>query len=104
MFVAWQIAANPDQTESQFALSLNSLVDEHNTPVYSRRVVAPAPAAATATTAESPASSKLQAPEPGLVRINESFSVRHIDDRFGRKFTETRRSVTDNDAKPFETL
>ncbi len=40
----------------------------------------------------------------GRIKINESYSVRHVDDKFGRKFTELRRAITDDDKRPFATL
>jgi hypothetical protein len=39
----------------------------------------------------------------GSVVINENFSIRLIDDFFGRRMTELRRSFTNNDTEPFET-
>jgi hypothetical protein len=35
------------------------------------------------------------------VYINDTFSIRSDEDKFGRKITDTRKLYTDNDTKPF---
>lgn len=39
-----------------------------------------------------------------FVVVNDQTSVRSADDRFGRKITELRQSLTQNDSRPFETI
>lgn len=40
---------------------------------------------------------------PWSISVNETFSIRADDDKFGRRMTDLRRSMTNNDKEPFET-
>eukprot|EP01034_Spumella_vulgaris_P022862 gene22862-29039_t len=96
----YDLAASSDQSESQYSLQLTPMTDSNGGAVYSRRLDA---SSSPFVTQSGGVASKFDATE-GVMKINESFSVRHIDDKFGRLFTETRREITANDSKPFETL
>ena len=40
----------------------------------------------------------------GIMTINAQADIREARDKFGRKMTELRKSFTENDSKPLETL
>jgi hypothetical protein len=92
-----QLAANADQSESQYSLKLTPMLGHHGRQVFSRRLDA------TSSQSMHGDPSKHDAAD-GRLKVNESYSVRHVDDKFGRKFTELRRGITDDDKKPFATL